>query len=310
MLRPRIAMAGPLAHRVGGAVIGAGYFRGGRPAQAVPGWVRRSAGSCSARPGYRSGSRCRCPAGARRPGPDRPGPVRTRHRVAVRDRPGRARHPAPGEVPGGSRADRQPHRPLNDVITEIRTAVFDLYTDPADTPRLGGALHDIVQAITADTEPRKEQRQDERDHLRQRQHGHRRGRHRRGGGRGPATFEIATELIRPGGPVATVGVHGEVGGTQTPGPVDHGHRDHHWTGQRHHDVTPMLLKLVAKASQRRRSRDHPFPFDRIIDADINFVRAAETKAFKVVGHHTLTPAADPRLRKLVRAEHRLKRTTA
>ena len=166
---------------------------------------------------------------------------------------------------------------LNDVITEIRTAVFDRYTDPAGTPRLGGALHDIVQAITADTEPRKEQRQDERDHLRQRQHGHRRGRHHRGGGRGPATFEIATELIRPGGPVATVGVHGEVGGTQTPGPVDHGHRDHHWTGQRHHDVTPMLLKLVAKASQRRRSRDHPFPFDRIIDADINFARAAETR---------------------------------
>jgi hypothetical protein len=30
----------------------------------------------------------------------------------------------------------------------------------------------------------------------------------------------------------------------------------------------------------------------------------------VVGHHTLTPAADPRLRKLVRAEHSLKRTTA
>jgi hypothetical protein len=33
---------------------------------------------------------------------------------------------------------------LNDVITEIRTAVFDLHTAPADTPRPGGML-DIVQ---------------------------------------------------------------------------------------------------------------------------------------------------------------------
>ena len=30
---------------------------------------------------------------------------------------------------------------LNQVITEIRTAVFDLHTDPADTRRLGGLLH-------------------------------------------------------------------------------------------------------------------------------------------------------------------------
>ncbi len=41
---------------------------------------------------------------------------------------------------------------LNAVIAEIRTAVFDLHTMPADTPRLGGILTDIVDEVTADTD--------------------------------------------------------------------------------------------------------------------------------------------------------------
>ena len=41
---------------------------------------------------------------------------------------------------------------LNEVIAEVRTAVFDLHTDPAETPRLGGVLTGIVEDITADTD--------------------------------------------------------------------------------------------------------------------------------------------------------------
>ncbi len=41
---------------------------------------------------------------------------------------------------------------LNAVITEIRTAVFDLNSVTPETPRLGGILTNIVDEITADTE--------------------------------------------------------------------------------------------------------------------------------------------------------------
>ncbi len=43
---------------------------------------------------------------------------------------------------------------LNEVIGEIRTAVFDLQAESDAAPRLGGALHDIVDEITAETELR------------------------------------------------------------------------------------------------------------------------------------------------------------
>lgn len=39
---------------------------------------------------------------------------------------------------------------LHDVIQEIRTAIFDLQTDPADTPRLRSVLHEIITELTAD----------------------------------------------------------------------------------------------------------------------------------------------------------------
>ena len=41
---------------------------------------------------------------------------------------------------------------LNEVIAEVRAAVFDLHTDPAEIPRLGGVLTSIVEDITADTD--------------------------------------------------------------------------------------------------------------------------------------------------------------
>ena len=43
---------------------------------------------------------------------------------------------------------------LNQVITEVRTAVVDQHTEPADPRRLGGLLHDIVGEITTDTDLR------------------------------------------------------------------------------------------------------------------------------------------------------------
>jgi len=41
---------------------------------------------------------------------------------------------------------------LNEVIAEVRAAVFDLHPDPAQTPRLGGVLTSIVEDITADAD--------------------------------------------------------------------------------------------------------------------------------------------------------------
>jgi len=41
---------------------------------------------------------------------------------------------------------------LNEVVAEVRTAVFDLHTDAAEMPRLGGVLSTIIEDITAPTD--------------------------------------------------------------------------------------------------------------------------------------------------------------
>ena len=97
----------------------------------------------------------------------------------------------------------------------------------------------------------------------------------------PATFEMATELIRPGGTVANIGVHGTS--------VELKLQDL-WikdvaitTGLVSATTTPMLLKLVAQGKlSPEKFASHRFPFDRIMDAYDTFGRAAETKALKVV----------------------------
>ncbi len=97
----------------------------------------------------------------------------------------------------------------------------------------------------------------------------------------PATFEMATELIRPGGTVANIGVHGTS--------VELKLQDL-WikdvaitTGLVSATTTPMLLKLVAQGKLApEKFESHRFPFDRIIDAYDTFGHAAETKALKVV----------------------------
>ena len=97
----------------------------------------------------------------------------------------------------------------------------------------------------------------------------------------PQTFDMATELVRPGGNVANVGVHGK--------PVEL-HVEKLWIqninismGLVNANTTPMLLKLVAqKKIPAEKLATHHFTFDQVLDAYDTFSRAAETKALKVV----------------------------
>ena len=97
----------------------------------------------------------------------------------------------------------------------------------------------------------------------------------------PATFELAVDLIRPGGRVANIGVHGE------PATL---HLERLWirdvtitTGLVDTCSTPTLLKL-ATSGQVDASRfvTHHFGMDEFIEAYHAFARASETGALKVV----------------------------
>jgi alcohol dehydrogenase len=97
----------------------------------------------------------------------------------------------------------------------------------------------------------------------------------------PATFELATTLVRPGGHIANIGVHGK--------PVTL-HLEDLWT----RDVTittglvdtystPTLLRLVAgRQLEVERFVTHRFALSQMIEAYDVFSRAAETAALKVV----------------------------
>lgn len=97
----------------------------------------------------------------------------------------------------------------------------------------------------------------------------------------PETFQMATEIIRVGGTVANVGVHGKS--------VELRLQDL-WikdiaitTGLVSATTTPMLLKLVAQGKLTPdKFVSHRFTFDKILDAYDTFSRAAETKALKVI----------------------------
>ncbi len=97
----------------------------------------------------------------------------------------------------------------------------------------------------------------------------------------PETFEMATQIVRPGGHVANVGVHGK--------PVELRLQDL-WiqnititTGLVNTDTTPMLLKLVAEGRLDVGGFvTHRFALDDMLAAYDTFGRAAETKALKVV----------------------------
>jgi alcohol dehydrogenase len=97
----------------------------------------------------------------------------------------------------------------------------------------------------------------------------------------PATFELATTLIRPGGRVANIGVHGE--------PVTL-HLEELWirdvtitTGLVDTSSTPTLLKLITSGQVGAgKFVTHHFRLDQFIEAYDVFSRAADTGALKVV----------------------------
>jgi len=97
----------------------------------------------------------------------------------------------------------------------------------------------------------------------------------------PATFELCTDIISPGGIVANAGVHGVK--------VDL-HLERLWSQNiaittRLVDTvsTPMLLKtVVGKRIEPRRLITHHFKLDQILDAYDTFSRAADTGALKVI----------------------------
>jgi alcohol dehydrogenase len=97
----------------------------------------------------------------------------------------------------------------------------------------------------------------------------------------PATFELAAELIRPGGHVANIGVHGQ------PATL---HLEDLWsrdvtitTGLVDTNSTPTLLKLIRSHQvDAGRFVTHHFPLDDMDEAYDVFSRAAETGALKVV----------------------------
>ncbi len=101
----------------------------------------------------------------------------------------------------------------------------------------------------------------------------------------PGTFELATELVRPGGHVANIGVHGE------PATL---HLETLWT----RDVTittglvdtystPTLSRLIATHQlDAARFATHHFRLDQMMEAYDVFSNASETGALKVVITHT------------------------
>jgi alcohol dehydrogenase len=97
----------------------------------------------------------------------------------------------------------------------------------------------------------------------------------------PATFELAAQLIRPGGRVANIGVHGESATL---------HLEELWikdvtitTGLVDTYSTPTLLRLISTHQlDAARFVTHHFALDQFIEAYDVFANAADTKALKVV----------------------------
>ena len=97
----------------------------------------------------------------------------------------------------------------------------------------------------------------------------------------PATFDMCTELVRPGGTVANVGVHGASVDLKL---QDLWIKDIAITmGLVSATTTPMLLKLVEQDKlPAARFATHHFGLDQMMEAYDTFGRAADTKALKVV----------------------------
>ena len=109
----------------------------------------------------------------------------------------------------------------------------------------------------------------------------------------PETFELCTELIRPGGRVANVGVHGH--------PVTL-HLERLWirdvtitTGLVDTYTTPKLMRLIAEGRlDPSPFATHRFELDEMTEAYDTFADAASTNALKVVltGHPAHLPVGE------------------
>ncbi|WAP51296.1 zinc-dependent alcohol dehydrogenase family protein [Arthrobacter sp. ATA002] len=97
----------------------------------------------------------------------------------------------------------------------------------------------------------------------------------------PATFDMCTRIVRPGGNVANVGVHGKPVSLEL---------DRLWiqnidisTGLVNTNTTSMLLKLIAEGKlPADEFISHRYPLEDIMEAYDTFSRAAETGALKVI----------------------------
>jgi len=97
----------------------------------------------------------------------------------------------------------------------------------------------------------------------------------------PGTFELAVKLIRPGGRIANIGVHGRAATL---------HLEDEWmkdititTGQVDTSSTPTLMHLVTSGQiDVKRFVTHHFSLDEFDEAYDVFARAADTSALKVV----------------------------
>jgi alcohol dehydrogenase len=97
----------------------------------------------------------------------------------------------------------------------------------------------------------------------------------------PVTFDICQQILKPGGRLANVGVHGK--------PVDL-RLEQLWlknvkitTGLVSTSTTPMLLKTVQSGKiQPQQLVTHRFPLDQIMHAYEVFRNAAKEKAMKVI----------------------------
>ena len=97
----------------------------------------------------------------------------------------------------------------------------------------------------------------------------------------PGTFELAVKLIRPGGRIANIGVHGRAATL---------HLEDEWmkdititTGQVDTSSTPTLMHLVTTGQiDAKRFVTHHFSLDEFDEAYDVFARAADTSALKVV----------------------------
>lgn len=97
----------------------------------------------------------------------------------------------------------------------------------------------------------------------------------------PTTWDMALSLVRPGGHVANVGVHGK----PVQFPLDTMWIDNIMvsTGLVNANTSPMLIKMLAQHKiDAARFISHRFALGDILSAYDTFSRAAETKALKVI----------------------------